>query len=584
MMAFPMWEPDLPSDYFVRDHLLSRECVIGADGWASVQASERVGDSFKIEDVGKASFRGRTCRGDLSRFNGLSLVVGNHAQDLLLVGIKLVHGPDRDPPNVSVSGGREELRPGEQRELKFPREAFGTYGFRVGWAHIREVEVSVTVERGNPAPASIRVSMGPLEGLVRQIPTGPRVSRKGLGGLLIKDVPGVTSFFRRPVDDATNSVASGSNKSFGSPYLPGNPGFFVPPPHPYPKERAEQILDGQVMGQRIGYPVDWDANPLGELEWRHFLHRQHFLRELIRESVSTGDAHYIKGLDKIISSWIHANPVPVGSNGGAGPSWETLSAAWRLREWLWVIGIAWPNEFFLQKTKIDMLCSVWEHARSLMDHRGHPNNWIIVESAALVLAGLCFPEFNEASQWIKTGLERLRDEFRRQFFSDGAHFEISPLYHAICVHALLEVKQVAAANETKLPEEFHSPLEKCLEYLAGLSRPDFTWPSLNDSGGVTGDHTVLMRLAGEVFHCPDFNWIGSRGANGVPPTAISRCFPDAGIATMRSDHGQASNFLVFRAGPPGASHIHNDCLSLDVTALGCPMLVDPGITSYAQAP
>ncbi|MDQ7783607.1 MAG: heparinase II/III family protein, partial [Desulfomonilaceae bacterium] len=36
--------------------------------------------------------------------------------------------------------------------------------------------------------------------------------------------------------------------------------------------------------------------------------------------------------------------------------------------------------------------------------------------------------------------------------------------------------------------------------------------------------------------------------------------------------------------PPGAAHVHRDTLSLDVTALGQPRLVDPGITSYAPDP
>ncbi len=576
-MALPMWEPDLPANHFTLDHVLTKERVIDADDWVCTEKAERVGNSFKIVGSRKVTFNGRIPKIDLSSFNGLALLAANQSQSPLLVGIKLVHGADRDPRLVSLSGGREELKPGDEKALHFPQEVFGTYGFPAGWSQIREVEVTFSVEKGAPMPRSIQVSIGPLEALAREIPPGPRLSQEGLRCLLVEDIPGVTSFFDRPQAHALKD-------SLKTHYSSEDLGLLIPPPHSYPKDTAEQILHGQIMGQQIGYPVEWKANPIGELEWRHFLHRQHFFREFVKEYVNTGDHRYVAALDGIISSWIHASPVPVGSNGGAGPSWETLSAAWRLREWLWVIGIAWPNESFRPKTKIEMLCSVWEHARSLMDHKGHPNNWIIVESAALALAGLCFPQFKEASQWVKTSIERLRDEFQRQFFSDGVHFEISPLYHSICVHALLEVRQVAVTKGINLPEEFHSPLEKCFEYLAALCRPDFTWPSLNDSGGISGDYTALMSLAGEVFHRADFAWIGSRGACGAPPDQASRNFPDAGIAAMRSDNSRQANFLVFRAGPPGASHIHEDFLSLDVTALGRPCLVDPGITSYAPGP
>lgn len=582
-MAFPMWEPDLPPGHFARDRVLHQERVIDANDWV-VDEARREGDCLKIDPSRKTIFRGHIRETDLSRFNSLLLVAANLCESPLLVGVKLVHGPGRDLPTISLSGGREELKPGERKEMKFPREAFGSYGFPAGWSDVREVEVTVGIERHHPAPRSIEASIGSLEAQFREIPEGPRMSREGLRTVLAADVRGATSFFRPRLGKAKNSGTGAEKDTSWAPYLPGDPGLFVPAPYPYPKDDPERILRGRVMGQRIGYPIDWDANPLGALEWCHFLHRQHFLRGLVLGLVNTGDARYVRALDRIISSWIGSNTVPAGSNGGAGPSWETLSAAWRFREWLWVIGIAWPFESFRRETKIDMLCSIWEHARSLMDHTGHPNNWIIVESAALALAGLYFPEFTEADRWVQTGFERLRNEFGRQFFPDGAHFEISPLYHSICVHALLEVKRAAVIKGIDAPPEFDSPLEKCFEYLMHLCRPDFTWPSLNDSGGVAGNYTGLMLLASDVFHRPDFRWIGSRGATGTPPAKASVFFQDAGIASMRSGYSEEANFLVFRAGPPGAFHEHGDSLSLDVTGLGFPRLVDPGITSYAPGP
>jgi hypothetical protein len=357
--------------------------------------------------------------------------------------------------------------------------------------------------------------------------------------------------------------------------------LLVPPPHPYPKESADEILAGRIMGQDLGKEIQWDANPLGFLEWTHFLNRHHFMRELILAFVRSADDRYVLELDRLISDWVKRNPVPVGSNGGAGPAWETLSVAWRLREWLFVVEHAWSSDSFQESTKTEMLRSIWEHATSLMEHKGHPNNWIIVEAASLALTGLAFPEFKESDQWVNTGFERLHTEFSRQFFDDGVHFEISPMYHAICFHALLEVKLAADKRVVRLPDEFGEPLEGLSDYLATLCRPDFTWPSLNDSGSATQDYTALILLAGEVFQRPDLLWIGSRGLRGEPPTRKSQTFPDAGIAVMRSDYMREANFLVFRAGPAGASHVHEDVLSLDLTALGEPRLVDPGITTYA---
>ncbi len=447
---------------------------------------------------------------------------------------------------------------------------------------------------------------------------GPRLTLKGLSEVLLP-----------------NGLKGAVNEKALSVYRISNSAIFIPAPHLYPKEPADEILSGKIMGQRVGMPIDWSSNPLGSLEWTHFLHRHHFLRSLVLAAAKNGDARYFEALENIIAGWIADNPVPVDSNGGAGPSWETLSVGWRLREWLWVAGALIPTseitaelssckaasqpsenyvcfsqlvfpsgedklrdahkvfgegcgeDLFTKRSSPQssalFLCSIWEHARSLMDHQGHPNNWIIVESAALALAGLCFPGFRESGEWLETGIQRLEREFRRQFFSDGVHFEVSPLYHAICFHAFLEVKEVAEAAGTKLPKVFRGPLERCADYLEALCRPNFTWPSLNDSGSADMDYTVLLFKAGEIFGRPDLKWIGSKGAEGMQPEPCVRIFADAGIAAMPSGHRSDSNLLVFRAGPPGAAHVHDDILSLDLTALGVPRLVDPGITTYGPS-
>jgi hypothetical protein len=43
-------------------------------------------------------------------------------------------------------------------------------------------------------------------------------------------------------------------------------------------------------------------------------------------------------------------------------------------------------------------------------------------------------------------------------------------------------------------------------------------------------------------------------------------------------------WVLFRAGPPGAAHVHDDSLSLELSVNGRPVLVDPGISRYAPSP
>ena len=576
-----MKDPNLPPTHFLHDRMLSREPLLQTRELEEIEGAVRDEEAVRFSASGKLHLALRLQTRDFSRFNQFSITVMNRSLEPILVGMKLIHGSAPEGPHVqdlSFSGGREELAPGVWQDLKFPIECFGIYGTPSGWTDIREIQLIFSYERAHTGSQEIEIALRSLDGELRDIPTGPRLTSAGL-----------TQVLNIGADEAAAtpqhySIQKRRSKRKARPFLPytsGDSGLFIPPPHQYPQESAQEILNGRIMGQNLGHPVQWDANPLGALEWNHFLHRHHFLRALVVELSNTGNQQYAEALDRIIAGWIRDNPAPLDSNGGAGPSWETLTVAWRLREWLWIYGIAWDHKSFRRETRLTMLRSIWEHAKSLMDHKGHPNNWIIVESCALVLAGICFPGFREAGLWIETGLRRLRNEFHRQFFPDGVHFEISPLYHAICLHALIEVKAAAASKYMSLPKEFDSSMEKCAQYLIALCRPDFTWPSINDSGSVDGDYSALMRKAADVFQRPDLLWIGTKGLAGKPPDQTSHIFPDAGIASLRSSWGPDANLVIFRAGPAGAAHIHGDSLSLEVAAAGKPRLVDPGITQYS---
>jgi len=561
-----MKDPGLPAEQFTLDCVVTSAKLFGKDDFASIEGAHPEEQGVAFLSPGKLVLTLRPPYSDLSGFNGLSLKAVNRSSGPLLAGIKLIHGSQtlaKDTYDVSFSGGREDLSREEPRKLKFPLESFGSYGTPEGWADIREIEITFTREKNEPEPFEIRVSLSNLKGELREIPAGPRLTEAGLAGVLRQDISGVTAFFGSQVP-ISGAASSGRADRGLDAFSLGDTGLFIPPPHSFPSEGADAIARGRIMGHAVGIPPCWKANPLGIQEWTHFLNRHHFTRELVQALVHTNDEKYAQALDELISDWILTNPVPVGSNGGAGPPWETLSAAWRLREWLWVMGIAWPHPAFRQKTKMQMLCSIWEHAWSLMDHRGHPNNWLIVESAALSLAGICFPEFREAGLWTETGVRRLTTELRRQFFDDGVHFEISPLYHAICLHATLEVRRGAAASNLSLPEEFGAALERAAEFLAALCRPDFTWPSINDSGGAAGDYSAVMRLAGETFQRPDFVRIGSHGQDGKGTTDSVHRFVSSGA------HSGPMCLTVRSEAPIGASVGQASYLSTNDRQDACP--------------
>ena len=501
---------------------------------------------------------------EMAECNHLSFHAYNRANNLVLLEVAL-SGAARGKNGedlILFSGGREGLAPGKERVVRFPAESFGFYGRERGWENVSRIEVVGKREKTDMGKEPIDVVISDLCGECRDVPPGPRLTEEGLALRIHADFPDPLS-------------SKGSTNSSEGPALR---------PHPYPEERADEILAGAIMGQKLPDPIPWDFSPDGAHEWTHFLNRHHFLRPVLRAFLATKEHKYLKCMEDTISYWIRKHPVPLGSNGGAGPAWETLSAAWRLREWLEINKALWSSPSCRPETRNLLLRSCWEHCRHLMDHRGHPNNWTIMEAGALTLAGIEMTFFTDAASWRREGIARLTREIGRQFMADGGHYECSPLYHALCLELLLEVRQTAGKYGIKLPAEFHAPLEKAADYLGALCRPDFTWPSLNDSGSATGDYTTVMELAGKAFGREDFTWLGTRGERGEPPPQKTCLFRSTGIAVMRSGWEKASHSLLFRAGPPGMSHVHEDVLSLDISVAGVPCLVDPGITAYAPGP
>ncbi|MFH0959623.1 MAG: heparinase II/III family protein [Pseudomonadota bacterium] len=582
-----MNDPGLDDKEFKRDTPVSISVRLNLNSLVGLTGVKLVQNTVIASSTEKFSAIIITDCQDLSSYNRLILSMQNLSDVPLLVGVTLRHGPsdlmEHDRFATSFSGGRESLLPRLTAQLKFPIECFGIYGKPSGWKDVTSLTLSIASEKFFVGPKSFSVAIYYIEFDRILPPQGPRLTSLGLERITIKPVKRKLALSKNRFFGANGLEPLNFVKGYVSPFSGNDPGLSIPAPHNYPQENSEEIMNGKIMGQNVSETIQWTANPLGELEWTHFLNRHHFLRPLILEYAQTQDRTFAEKVSSVVTSWIEKCPTPLDSNGGAGPTWETLTVAWRLREWFWIKGVMWSTGHFSHDTVNLMLRSVWEHARSLMDHQGHPNNWIIVESAALAVTGALFPEFQESGGWWKTGISRLQKAIELQFFGDGSHFEISPLYHSICLNALLEVQHVANANKLQLNEAFVGSLKNAFEFLMEIARPDFTWPSINDSGSIERDYIQLFQKLYILNKRPEYLWFASTGKRGKPPKSGVRVFKDAGICVIRRNESCNLQWAILRAGPPGAFHIHSDLLSVELFDKDTKWLLDPGITSYAPS-
>lgn len=344
-------------------------------------------------------------------------------------------------------------------------------------------------------------------------------------------------------------------------------------------EKADAICRNHINGYDVGDPVNWHLNPNGYLEWMHAFNRHGWMSTLVSAYLGTNDSRYIRTLDKLWLSWMRDNPEPVGHNGGGDPAWETLSVAVRgCRPWLDAFFALLNDPNFRDTTRIEILKSFHGHAEHLLSYMGYANNWLIVESQLLFVLGVLFPEFKRASVWRETGMERLLRELERQVWPDGVDWELAPGYHMMACRGFLEPLKLARLNDITLPYGFAERLASTFDYAAGITRPDGTLPSVNDSNGWRArSGRDYLALGADLFERPELVDTFEGHYAGK-----SRSFPDSGMHILASGTGSDALWALFDGGPPGASHCHDDALNVEFFAYGFPFIVDPGITGYMR--
>jgi hypothetical protein len=209
----------------------------------------------------------------------------------------------------------------------------------------------------------------------------------------------------------------------------------------------------------------------------------------------------------------------------------------------------------------------------------------------------------------------LEEQIERQVLPDGVHFEQSTGYQRYTVEIYLHYMMLAARNGLPVSAVVGERVQRMLDVLLALRRPDGGMPAIGDSDGgcllplvprQPDDTRGLFATAAVLFGRADYAWAAGGlqpetlwllgpGAVGcfaalspAPPVESSRLFADGGYVVMRSGWQPDAHHLVFDAGPLGCpssgAHGHADLLGVLVSPFGAPCVVDPGTHSYSVDP
>jgi heparinase II/III-like protein len=399
--------------------------------------------------------------------------------------------------------------------------------------------------------------------------------------------------------------------------------------------RCADIIEGKfdllgLKGLDFANPIDWHFEPISgkrsplvhwsrveELDaaksgdkkiiWELNRH-QHFV--LLGQAYwLTNDERYANAFTSQLSSWIEQNPPKLGLN------WiSSLEIAFRSISWIWGLyffrnSAALTPQLFWQALKILYLNA--RHIETYLSTYFSPNTHLTGEALGLYYLGTIFPEFSDASRWRSTGKEILLEQLPLHVKSDGVYFEQSSYYHRYTTDFYLHFLLLAGLNNDPLPDLVNDKLEKLLDHLMYITRPDGTMPLFGDDDGGRlmifdpgerkNDCRSTLAVGAVVFDRPDYKFVAGNpvkdilwlcGPNDLnwfeamkstQPPRQSVAFPEGGYYIMRDGWTPDANYLLFDCGPHGVfncGHAHADALAFDLAANGRTLLVDPGTFSY----
>lgn len=224
----------------------------------------------------------------------------------------------------------------------------------------------------------------------------------------------------------------------------------------------------------------------------------------------------------------------------------------------------------------DMAKSYLERARYFSAYQGLDNTDFHLETSAIGIAALIFPEWRDQEQFLRLALRRYKWFHDEHVLPDGLQSGSLNTAHHFAISCLLNFNQLARRCGIPLPKQFNRRCEMMIEALMYLSLPDASREPLFQSGSVDMSVSTLCDVAHAIFHREDFLYIGSCGEAGQAPHETSHAFPYTGYYVMRDNWRADGQYLVFNSGDPTSRCQRGDKLNFILYAYGRSLIVDSG--------
>jgi len=309
--------------------------------------------------------------------------------------------------------------------------------------------------------------------------------------------------------------------------------------------------------------IEWNRSDLnvGTRLWKLNLHYQNYLIDMVHAWNKNQNLEAVAFVESTITNWINENPL--GKKDFAKDNWNSYSISLRIMNWVKVYSAL--HEKFNESFKERWRSSLLNQTQFLFENLEYDiqGNHLLENGFGLLFASYFF----QNQKFYNKAVQILEQQLTIQILDDGAHFELSPMYHSILLQRMLDSINVVNHNpwvndKFSLTLAFKTKL--MLGWLNQITNSGKIFPLLNDAANniAPSPHQLFDYAKKLNLECSIIK------------------LNESGYRIIQHNEWRAV-FDVGQIGPdfiPG--HAHADTLQFVCSYRDQPFLVDTGTSTY----
>ncbi len=322
-------------------------------------------------------------------------------------------------------------------------------------------------------------------------------------------------------------------------------------------EKITQTMKATFLNHTklLDLPNDWNDETQNKL----WLYNLHYFEDFVARNAITKQAFHLKLLD----AWQTQNPE------GKGYGWEPYPNSLRISN----VIKAWQAGLQLASRHFESLYAQASFLENGLEKHLLGNHYF-VNLKALLFAGIIF----ENKTWLNLAVNELTSEIPEQILDDGAHFELSPMYHCLILVDMLDMYNLCQAYpdnaRARLSNLLENYIPKMILFMNLMTHNDQGVSFFNDSvDGIAPKKQQIEMYATELgFEIPYFD-----------TTKLQVVDSKASGYMVASNAGSKLIFDAANVGPdyiPG--HAHADTLSFELSIGDERVFVNTGTSQYTN--